>query len=75
MSRRQPPSIGVPIYMFWVPVEAGVLYSERRLWGDYYSPEGRTSRHRSRIVDEILYVGPGQDPPSPLVILSADAFT
>lgn len=37
-------------------------------------PEGRVSQHRSRIVDEMLHVGPDQETSTPLVIPSARAL-
>lgn len=37
-------------------------------------PEGRISQHRSRIVDEMLHVGPDQKSSTPLVIPSARAL-
>lgn len=37
-------------------------------------PEGRISQHRSRIVDEMLYIRPDQKTSTPLVILSARAL-
>ncbi|KKK22844.1 hypothetical protein P175DRAFT_0501544 [Aspergillus ochraceoroseus IBT 24754] len=37
-------------------------------------PEGRISQHRSRIVDEMLHVGPDQKTSTPLVIPSARAL-